>query len=317
MQPEPAALPKADVGAETAAGGEPSPADLWVARLKRDGYCIIREAIACDAVHGLSDDLADRFARTPFCDGVFYGDNTKRFGGVLKRSDHAEAFVRHPLILEIVGALLGPHCDRFQLNLTQALQIYPGQGAQPAHRDENMWGGSKGEMEYLVNVMWPLDPYRAENGATLIYPGSHNGGPNAGLGGPGAAGGAGAPIAAEMEPGDALLFLGSTLHGGGCNATETPRTGNIVSYSLGWLKPYENQWLVYPPEVARRFSPELAALVGYRQHRPNLGNYEGRCPSILLSGEPADYLGAVDELLPRQAAALEARRVAMAAGLVS
>lgn len=38
----------------------------------------------------------------------------------------------------------------------------------------------------------------------------------------------------------------------------------IVSYALGWLKPYENQWLAYPPEVARRFSRDLAALVGYR-----------------------------------------------------
>lgn len=291
---------------EAVAVTELSPADLWVARLKRDGYCIIRQAIGGDAVTGLADDLAERFARTPFCDGVFYGDNTKRFGGVLKRSDHAEAFVRHPLILEVVDALLGPWCDRFQLNLTQALQIFPGQGAQPAHRDENMWGGPKGEMEYLVNVMWPLGPYRAENGATVIYPGSHNGGPNAGIGGEGS------PVFAEMEPGDVLLFLGSTLHGGGCNSTQAPRTGMIVSYSLGWLKPYENQWLVYPPQVARTFSPELAALVGYRQHRPNLGNYEGRCPSILLSGEPADYLGAVDELLPRQVAALEARRAAAA-----
>ena len=38
----------------------------------------------------------------------------------------------------------------------------------------------------------------------------------------------------------------------------------IVSYALGWLKPYENQWLAYPPEGARRFSRDLAALVGYR-----------------------------------------------------
>ena len=293
-------------------GAQPSPADLWVARLKRDGYCIIRQAIGEPVVAGLADDLAERFARTPFCAGVFYGDNTKRFGGVLKRSAHAEAFVRHPLILQIVEALLGPWCDRFQLNLTQALQIYPGQGPQPAHRDENMWGGPKGQMEYLVNVMWPLGPYRAENGATMVYPGTHNGGPHAGAGNEGAPL-AVQPVFAEMDPGDVLLFLGSTLHGGGANRTAAPRTGMIVSYSLGWLKPYENQWLVYPPDVARTFSPELAALAGYRQHRPNLGNYEGRCPSILLNGEPDAYLGAVDELLPRQVAALEARRAAIAA----
>ena len=30
------------------------------------------------------------------------------------------------------------------------------------------------------------------------------------------------------------------------------RRGAIVSYCLGWLKPYENQWLAYPPEVAQQ-----------------------------------------------------------------
>jgi len=268
----------------------------WLRRLRRDGYCIVKAAIDPAQVRAIAADLAERFERTPFCEGLFYGERTKRFGGVLKRSASAEAFVRHPLVLEIAEAVLGPSCDRIQLNLTQALQIHPGQPAQPPHRDETMWGGPKGEMEYLVNVMWPFGPYRASNGATAIYPGSHNGGA-----------GAGQPIAAEMDAGDVLIFLGSTLHGGGANQSEAPRTGMVVSYCLGWLKPYENQWLVYPPQVARHFSPQLAALAGYQQHRPNLGNYEGRCPSVLLTGEAADYLGAVEALLPSQTQALRAR----------
>ena len=76
----------------------------------------------------------------------------------------------------------------------------------------------------------------------------------------------------------------------------------IVSYCLGWLKPYENQWLAYPPPIARRFAPELAALVGYRQHRPNLGNYEGQCPSLLLKDDRPDRIGAIDALRPDQQA---------------
>ena len=298
MQPE-AQTPSA---ARPAADPLSADAARRLARLRGDGYCIVRDAVDPDLVRRLAEDLAERFARTPFCEGYFYGARTKRFGGVLKRSAHAEAFVRHPLILEIAGAVLGPFCDRYQLNLTQALQIFPGQRAQPAHRDEDMWGGAKGEMEYLVNVMWPFGPYRRENGATVLYPGSQIGG-----------GGPREPVYAEMDAGDVLLFLGSTLHGGGANTAAAPRTGMIVSYSLGWLKPYENQWLVYPPEVARTFSPELAALVGYQQHRPNLGNYEGRCPSVLLTDGPSDYLGAVEELLPYQQEALRAHAAAEAA----
>ena len=77
----------------------------------------------------------------------------------------------------------------------------------------------------------------------------------------------------------------------------------MISYSLGWLKPFELQWLVYPPQIARRFSPELAALVGYAQHRPNLGNVEGQCPSVLLSDQVPEHLPAIDALRPDQAEA--------------
>ena len=82
------------------------------------------------------------------------------------------------------------------------------------------------------------------------------------------------------------------------------RRGIIVSYCLGWLKPYENPWLAYPPEIARHFPPELAALSGYAQHRPNLGNFEGQCPSVLFGGYPDDPLGAIDALRPDQQALL-------------
>ena len=109
-----------------------------------------------------------------------------------------------------------------------------------------------------------------------------------------------------MRPGSALVFLGSTLHGAGGNIGSDIRRGMIVSYCLGWLKPYENQWLAYPPDVARHFDPELAGLVGYRQHRPNLGNFEGQCPSILLGDHVPERIGAVDALRPDQQQLVEA-----------
>src|SRR3546814_9201194 len=89
------------------------------------------------------------------------------------------------------------------------------------------------------------------------------------------------------------------------NVSTMPRRGIVVSYCLGWLKPFELQWLVYPPQVARRFPPALAALVGYAQHRPNLGNVEGQCPSILLRDDVPEHLAAIDALRPDQAESAE------------
>jgi ectoine hydroxylase-related dioxygenase (phytanoyl-CoA dioxygenase family) len=268
-----------------------------VAQLKEDGFLILRSAIAPPTVAGLHDDLRERFEKTPFCKGDFYGSRTKRFGGLLKRSRRAETFVMHPTILAIADQVLGPYCDRVQLNLTQALEIHPGEIVQAPHRDQDMYWGPKGAIEYLFNVMWPFTPYVAANGATLVYRGSNRRQPDAPYDVQSA-------TAAEMEPGDALIFLGSTLHCAGANRTSAPRAGMIIGYSLGWLKPYENQWLAYPPSIARTFSPELAALVGYCENAPNLGNYEGQCPSIVLRDHVPEYLEAIDYVSPEQQAGL-------------
>ncbi len=265
----------------------------WAAELLENGYCIIPDAAAPAMVRTLSADLDERFEKTPFCEGGFYGYRTKRFHGLLKRSKYAAAFVANRLILDIVDQILSPYCDNWQLNLTQALELHPGQRSQAPHRDQDMWRGAAGNAEYLVNVMWPMTPYTAQNGATIVWPGSHKRLDEPMID-PAEA------IAAEMAPGSALLFLGSTLHGAGANATATARRGMIISYCLGWLKPYENQWLTYPPAIARTFSPDLAALVGYREHRPNLGNVDGQCPSALLRGEQPEYVGAIDNLRPDQ-----------------
>jgi len=288
------------------------------AELMRAGYVVVRGAVDRSRIMELDADLDVCFAATPFCDGDFYGRATKRFGSMLLRSRHAEGFVRHPLALALADHALGPWCDRINLNLTQAVEIHPGALAQYPHRDQDMWDGPKGKLEYLVNVMWPLTPFTRENGATRLWPRS-----GGGIGEPMAPVDEAAAIYPEMEPGDVLVFLGSTLHAGGANLSAASRRGLIISYCLGWLKPFENQWLIYPPEVARHFDPELAALIGYAQHRPNLGNVEGQCPSRLLWGDGDGLVAATDALREDQAAALrdyvarqEAEKAAAGAGLL-
>jgi ectoine hydroxylase-related dioxygenase (phytanoyl-CoA dioxygenase family) len=265
----------------------------WTETLLDQGYCVIPAALGRDTIDRLEADLEADFEQTPFCRGHFYGGKTKRFGRLLARTPAAAELVRHRLVLDIVRRVLLPWCDCIQLNLTQALALHPGAPPQLPHRDQDMWRGTVGETEYLVNVMWPFTRYTSGNGATVIWPRSHGSralDPTPPEG----------EFAAELEPGSALLFLGSTLHGAGGNRSKEVRRGAIVSYCLGWLKPYENQWLAYPPHIARDFDPDLAALVGYCQHRPNLGNYEGQCPSVLFGANERDRFAATDALRPDQ-----------------
>lgn len=265
----------------------------WLRQIESNGYCIIPSLMSDETVYQLDDDLADAFASAPMSNGDFYGYRTQRFGSLLRRSHRAAELVMQPLILKLARTILEPACERIQLNVAQAIAIHPGEIEQFPHCDHDMWSGHKGDHEYLLNVMWPLTEFTALNGATRIYPGTHKREISS-------LDELGEPIVAECRPGDAVCFLGSTVHGAGANLSHDIRRGVVIGYSLGWLKPYENLWLAYPPEIARTFSAELAELAGYSQHRPNLGNYEGQCPSILLRDKSPDFPQATDALRPDQ-----------------
>lgn len=280
----------------------------WAVRLECDGYCIIPDLLPLSVLAALEVDLESDFIQTPLGDGDFYGYRTKRFGSLLRRSEYAARLVMEPTVLGLASSILSGACERIQLNVAQAIEIHPGEVEQFPHCDHDMWSGTKGQHEYLVNVMWPISRFTKDNGATRIYPGTHRMQINS-------LDDLGEPVIAECTPGSAICFLGSTVHGAGPNRSDDVRRAVVIGYSLGWLKPYENPWLAYPPEIAKTFTPELAALAGYAQHRPNLGNYEGQCPSILLQEQVPAFPRAIDALRPDQREAVREFARAQRAGV--
>jgi ectoine hydroxylase-related dioxygenase (phytanoyl-CoA dioxygenase family) len=265
--------------------GQSSIVDQATGELASTGFAILRSVVDPSLIQALSRELDERFERTDCCDGLFFGKQTKRLHGLLKRTTLSSNLVLEPQILEIAEAMLLPYCDAIQLNLTQAIEIYPGEPAQAPHRDQDMWQRPVAGTEYLVNVMWPMTPFTRENGATRLWAGTHE---DLSIRRPALD----HAVIAEMLPGDALIYLGSVIHGAGANGSNAPRRGLVISYSLGWLKPFENMSLTYPPSVAKQFSKPLADLVGYRCHVGSLGNHDGNCPSLLLKDEADEFRGA-------------------------
>lgn len=266
--------------------------------LQDNGYVILKNLLAPKDVQAIASELDAHFAATPRCVGDFYGWETTRMGAVLTKAPSTQALLLHEAIWPAVEQILKPGCDYVQLNLVQAVRVHPGERAQAPHRDEEMWPATKHGIPWLINVMWAIDDFTEENGATRLWPKSHNAeldrfvDPQH-------------SIAAEMPKGSACMFMGALTHGAGANRSARHRTGIIVSYCLGWLKTYENQFLTYPPSIARTFPPELQALIGYRIHRPNLGGWNGQDPSILL-GAHDEHPSHVDALPPEIAEELRA-----------
>ena len=264
-------------------------------RLRCTGYVIFERLLPEDLVDRVRNELEPWFKDTPQCQGDFYGWATTRLGSVLLKSQSSHALVLHPLLLSLMDNVLGPHCDWYQLNLSQAVRLHPGQRQQVPHRDEEMWPCHKNGIEYLVNVMWALSDFTPENGATLLWPRSHYQRLTRQLDNAEA-------VLGTMPRGSALVYLGSLTHCAGANRSPEPRTGLIFSYSLGWLKPYENPFLSYPPAVAKAFPPALRDLIGYRIHRPNLGGYEGQDPAVLFetSSHTLPAIDAIPEAIAQE-----------------
>lgn len=274
--------------------GSVAPIDL----LRSNGYVIFDGLASNEMIDEVCGELEPWFAATARCRGDFYGWNTTRLGAIPLKSLASHSLLLNEMMLSVMGAVLGPHCDWYQLNLSQAVRIHPGERQQAPHRDDEMWPCAKNGAEYLVNVMWALTDFTAENGATLIWPRSQFHPLRRDLD-PAEA------VVAAMPRGSALVYLGSVTHCAGANRSSSPRTGLILSYCLGWLKQYENAFLAYPPEVARQFSKPVRDLIGYRIHRPNLGGYEGQDPSVLFA-TTSHALAAVDAISEATAAQLQA-----------
>jgi ectoine hydroxylase-related dioxygenase (phytanoyl-CoA dioxygenase family) len=80
-------------------------------------------------------------------------------------------------------------------------------------------------------------------------------------------------VQAVMPKGSLLLYMGTTLHGGGANRTDKSRAGLINTYALGWLRQEENQYLNVPREIAEQHSETIQRLMGYQMHN-SLGAFQ-------------------------------------------
>ena len=267
-----------------------------MAVLRRDGAVVIDHALAPDVLARIEAELDPWFNAAFHGAGALFGRNTKRFAGLFAKAPSTAALALHPTVLEVMSRTLkgpdpeNPRCDAIELNLTQAIGIEPGEPAQFLHRDDELWNFPH-DFELMVNALWTLDEFTADNGATRVIPGSHLW-PREREPQPGEA------VSITAPEGSAILWLGSLLHAGGANRTDAIRRGAVMSYRLGWLASGEKLLLSTPPEVARRLPEPLQRLLGYQVHRPNLGWVEGQDPIRWLRGEIQALAPVEDNLSP-------------------
>ena len=141
--------------------------------LERDGCIVIEDVLDEQALDRLKQELRPHFEETPNCTGDFYGHATKRLSSLIAKSTLCREMAMHPVILAAMDEFLLKGCRQYQLNLTQAIQIGPGEPQQIMHPDDPLFPFVHPGYEAMINCMWAVDEFTAENGATNIVPGSH------------------------------------------------------------------------------------------------------------------------------------------------
>jgi ectoine hydroxylase-related dioxygenase (phytanoyl-CoA dioxygenase family) len=256
------------------AGTDP---DRVHAAFERDGVVIVEGLLSAGTVARVNDEVEAALGRADpeeeLFDPImkaFHGPCTKQVTGVAGISPtFATDVVCNPVLLALCDRVLLPNCARYQLNIGHLLQRGPGAEDQWLHRDEAVWSDvprPHPELQ-LASVIAFVD-FTRDNGATRVAPGSHRW-PDRDLSPREQAAGTvdpGLVECAEMPAGSAVVYSGGTIHGGGANATATPRRGAHLSYCLGWLRTEENNYLAVPPGVAAALPRQAQEVIGYAIH---------------------------------------------------
>lgn len=235
--------------------------------LLRDGGAIVSNQVSSDVVDRVLNGL-----RAPFDDAGkrfendFNGYSTLRVSGVLGVSPTAAELVAHPRVIEVADAVLKRHCKSYRVGSSTAIEVHPGEKNQELHRDDDFYPIRFPGVEFQLSAMWALDEFTAENGATRVVAGSHDLRKIGGID-------ESDVEQAVMKPGSVLFYLGGTVHGGGANTSAAPRAGLITTYSLGWLRQEENQYLTIPRKMLESYPDDVRRLIGYQSHGKYLGVY--------------------------------------------
>jgi ectoine hydroxylase-related dioxygenase (phytanoyl-CoA dioxygenase family) len=250
------------------------PIDDLAAALDRAGCLVVSDVADGDMRAALVDELAPHMEATPVTSEddptAFYPAGTRRVTALVARSATAGRMVMDPIPRSLCDRFLGPSAEfGHHLHVTAALSVGPGARSQILHREDDTFNFfALPRPNLIVATLWAITDFRADNGATLLVPGSHRWPENREA----------TPaeiVSAEMPAGSVLFWLGGTLHGAGENTSDEWRYGVILTYSLGWLRQEENQYLDVPPHIAKQLSPELKAMIGYDMHRA-LGFFDPR-----------------------------------------
>lgn len=228
-------------------------------QLKEEGYLVLENFASPELLAALRTRIAELFAEQGENSGSEFKQepDTDRLANLVNHGQVFERAISEPKLLACVRQVLG---DDFKLSSLNARSARPlTNWVQPLHCDTGALPDERGNK--VCNVIWMLDDFTPENGATRFVPGTHRAGrlPQEVLADP------------EAPHPDERLVLGKAgtvvvmnthlWHGGTANRTDKPRLALHSFYCRRDEAQQQYQKKLLSQEVQRRLSDDLRWLL--------------------------------------------------------
>ncbi|ODV82736.1 hypothetical protein CANARDRAFT_30592 [[Candida] arabinofermentans NRRL YB-2248] len=278
-----------------------SPIEDIIEGMKEAGGCIIRNACSIELLDEIKKEITPFVDADEVWDGDFFPPQTKKASGLIgKAPSSAKALLDNKVYNEVcdaflthkmswwVGEELHTGVSKPQVNNSICFRIGPGASNQPLHRDDALHHPQYGYIDKYpedlgtitrddsIGFFIACSKSTKENGATRFIPGSHKWD-------------VGCPPTeelvyhAELEKGDAFIFLASCYHGGSANKTKDEYRLLISCFmTRGYLRQEENQYLAIPMDVIKKLPEKYARMIGYDLSTPYGGWVESKDPYCVV-----------------------------------
>jgi ectoine hydroxylase-related dioxygenase (phytanoyl-CoA dioxygenase family) len=262
-------------------------------RLDKEGYTIIPNLISrteCESYKSLLDNDYKNFSHLYANEKKLeMGSLANKIGEKVVFNLHNKNYIwfklfDHPEIMPLLDLLLKEgsykNSEPYYLYNISARSPLKGNPSQQLHSDSNLPG-----INYCIiaNVLWALDEFTLENGATRVVPGSHrfrNFAPD-GIKHPD-------EISITAPQGSAIIFNANLWHGGAANNTNLSRWALALGYARWFIKPSFDFLFNTPKNIYNQMSDDQKRLLGFNLYPPK-DEFTGLRRRQEIPREPFNY----------------------------